>query len=285
MTKLAAAARDRWAVAPERILMVGGPTGNGGHYRGATKAEIEQAIRHVAGSAEPDARVFIVLFGHGSAVGGEARFNIPGPDLTANDFATLLARFGTQEVVFANLTSASGDFVAALAGPRRTVITATKSGFERNESRFAGHFVEALAGTSADLDKDDRVSVREAFVYARREVEREYERDRQLLTEHALLDDDGDGQGTGAPAAERGDGTRAATLFLDDRALAAEQGVADPELARLYRERRELEQQLARLRAAKSGIDASTYETELERLLLQLARVGQAIREKGGSGS
>ena len=86
-------------------------------------------------------------------------------------------------------------------------MTATKSGMERNQTEFPSYFVEAFAEDKADADKDQRVSMLEAFLYARREVERFYEKGRLLATEHAILDDDGDGAGTAAPAATAGQAT------------------------------------------------------------------------------
>ena len=98
-----------------------------------------------------------------------ARFNLPGPDLTAAEFARLLDRLAAQPVVFVNTASSSGGFVAALSGKDRTIITATKTDGERNQTRFGEFFAEALRPpTDADSDKDGRVSVLEAFVWARR---------------------------------------------------------------------------------------------------------------------
>ena len=244
----------------------------------STKANIEEALRRVANQAEADARVFIVLIGHGSAVGGEPRFQIPGPDITAQEFADLLSLFPTQSIVFANLSSASGDFIAILSGERRTIITATKSGYERNESIFAEHFIAALTETGADTDKDDRVSILEAFEYARLEVQRTYEQDNRLQTEHAMLDDNGDGKGSPEPGRDTADGSVAMRLFLVDLSAVAE--VADSELAALLREQQALEEEWALLRARKDDMVVTEYEAELERVLLEMARVGHAIRQR-----
>lgn len=270
--RLRAAAATRYGIPADRILELTGS--------GATRDGVVRALSGLASRVEAEALVAIVLLGHGSAAGGEPRFNIPGPDLTAKDFAGLLDAFPTQEIVFVNLTSASGDFVPALSGPRRIVITATKSGLERNEALFGGFFIEALEGDAADTDQDGQVSLLEAFTYARHEVARAYEREGQLLTEHALLDDDGDGRGSVDPGVEGPDGRRAGLVALQARDQAA--GAEDPELARLYREQRRLEAKLAALRAAREGMDPQRYEAQLEALLIEIARVGRAIRERGG---
>ncbi|MFQ6045526.1 MAG: hypothetical protein ACE5PT_04085 [Gemmatimonadales bacterium] len=282
-TSLAEAATARYGLAEENVIVLADSGGPGVTIDGrSTKEAVERAVRGIAQRAAPSARLFIVLIGHGSASGDEARFNLPGRDMTAHDFAALLEWFPTQEIVFANLSSASGDFVPILSGERRVVVTATKSGFERNQTFFPRFFVDAWVSEGADTDKDERVSVLEAFDYARREVARHYERDNTLQTEHALLDDNGDGRGSTEPVAEGGDGALARGVFLDSgplRAVAA--GVAeDTVLIRLYRRREALENKLAVLRTRKDAMAPETYERELERLLVELATVGRAIRER-----
>ncbi len=231
--------------------------------------------------AETNARVFVVLIGHGSAVGGEPRFQIPGPDMTAQDFAALLAQFPSQQIVFVNLSSASGGFIPVLSGERRTIITATKSGYERNETVFPGYFVRALAGEGADVDKDERVSLLEAFDFARLEVARDYERDNRLQTEHALLDDNGDGRGSVQPRADGADGSVAVRLFLRDPSSVAADA-SDPELNALLVRRQQLEEELTLLRARKDSLASDVYQRGLERVLLEIARTGRAIREREG---
>jgi hypothetical protein len=283
-SSLVQAARDRFAVPGEHILFFAERPERDASITGkSTKDNVESAFARIAASIEPDARLFVVLIGHGSAQGGASRFNLPGPDMTAADFAAVLARFPTQEIVFANLTSASGGFLPALSGPRRTIITATKSGTERNETLFGGHFVAALVDDGADTDKDDRVSVLEAFDYARREVIRTYERENRLRTEHAQLDDNGDGVGSQEPDPQNGDGAVAGAQFL----AATRPGIAatatdDPALAALYAERLDLNRDIAALRLRKAELAPDAYERELERLLLALARANRAIRTREG---
>jgi len=283
-SSLVQAARDRHAVPGENILFFAERPEREASITGkSTKENVESAFAGIATSIEPDARLFVVLIGHGSAQGGVSRFNLPGPDMTAADFAALLARFPTQDIVFANLTSASGGFLPVLSGPRRTIITATRSGTERNETLFGGHFVAALVDEGADADKDERVSMLEAFDYARREVIRVYERENRLRTEHAQLDDNGDGVGSQEPDPQDGDGAVARTQFLaTTRPGITTTATDDPALAALYTERVELNRDIAALRLSKAELAADVYERELERLLLALARANRAIRAREG---
>lgn len=247
----------------------------------STRENIESAFSDLAGRAGPDDQIFVLLIGHGTMRDGESRFNLPGPDMTPADFDALLEAFPTQGIVFVNAASASGEFIAELSAENRTIITATRSGAERNQTTFAAYFVEAFAGDGADVDKDEHVSALEAFNYARREVARVYESDGRLLTEHALLDDNGDGEGSSEPGPQEADGRLARTLFLSGGTGLVTAGAvpSDPRLAELYEEKRRLEEEVAALRLRKDEMDPAVYDRQLEELLVELALNTRAIRE------
>ena len=82
--------------------------------------------------------VFVTLIGHGDYNGKEAKFNLPGPDMTAASFKPLLAKMKSRQVVFIDTTSASGPFLAELSGPGRTIVTATRNGAETYDTLFGG---------------------------------------------------------------------------------------------------------------------------------------------------
>lgn len=231
----------------------------------STREGVLGELRGFAARARPGDTLTVVLLGHGSALSGEARFNLPGPDLTPADCARMLEPFALQRVVFVNASSASGEFLKPLAGPNRVIVTATKSGLEKNESVFGEHLAAAFAGDAADGDKDGRVSILEAFEYARKEVARSYEAGNRLQTEHALLEDSQQG-------------ALARTTFLAAPARAAEAAGSDPALVALERERRELEDRVEALKTRKQSLANDDYERQLEELLLALALKSEAIR-------
>lgn len=265
-------------VAPERLVYLADkPETVGKLATGpATKDEVTKALTAMAGQAGPDDVVFVTLIGHGDFNGKDAKFNLNGADMTPAHFKPLLDKFKVRQVVFANTTSASGPFVAELSGPGRTIVTATRNGAETYDTLFAGHFVDALISEAADLDKNRRVSVLEAFQYAVAEVARSYEREGLLVTEHALIDDNGDKQGTQKLEAASKDGKMASTVALGS--LDAGSTPSDPKLAKLFEERRALERQIEDLRLLKDSMDAAKYAAELERRALALARKLQEIR-------
>jgi hypothetical protein len=277
-TDLVVAAKTRYGLAPEHVLYLAERAETEGAAGRSTREEIDRAVDRMTSSVRPGDRVFVVLFGHGSFANSEARFNLPGPDLTAAEFAALLDRFGEQSVAFVNTTSSSGAFLGPLAGRNRAVLTATRTGGERNETLFGGFFVEAFIDGEGDLDKDGRLSMLEAFTWAKRRVAEAYSKENLLLTEHAAIDDDGDGKGSLEPDPMSGDGALARTMILAGRTADPAAGADDPELRVRLERRRDLEDQVARLRLSKDRMTPDQYEKELERLLIELARTSREIR-------
>ena len=241
----------------------------------ATRETVTRALTTLAAQAGPDDIVFVTLIGHGDFNGKEAKFNLRGPDMTAASFKPLFDGLKAK-LVFANTTSASGPFLADLSGPNRTIVTATRNGAETYDTLFAGHFVDALTAESADADKNRRISLLEAFNYATAEVARSYEREGLLMTEHAMLDDDGDKQGSQKVAASGKDGKVAAVLSLGS--IEPAPVTADPKLAALYAEQRDLERRIENLKVLKGSMDAAKWTGQFESLVTALARKTQEIR-------
>jgi len=187
----------------------------------------------------------------------------------------------TKQIVLVNTSSASGPFVEALSGPGRTIVTATRNGAEHFTTLFGGYFIEALTSPAADADKNKRISVLEAFQYAKTEVARAYEREGLLATEHALLDDDGDKEGSQEPSATGKDGRVAAVLSLG--ATGEDNLPTDPKLRALTLERRDLERRVEALRLLKDSMEPARYTSELEKLVTAIALKTREIRAAEGA--
>jgi hypothetical protein len=282
------AASKRFGLPNEEIIWLGEDSvSKKPFFKGqSTKANVERAMHDLATRAKPGDQVMIVLIGHGSGEGENSKISIPGPDLSATDFARLLGTFSAQKVAFVNLTSASGDMLPIVSAPNRVVITATKSAFERNESRFAQFFVDAFSKDVADTDKDGRISLLEAFRYAAAETKRVYETDTKLQTEHAQLDDIGAKAGVAEPDGRTTQGLLARRFFLDagtgSTAGGARLASSDPQVAALYKDKYVIEERIDQLRAKKASMSADAYDDALEDLLVQLARKAKTIRELEG---
>ena len=284
-TTLVDAATDRYALPAENVIYLAEKTDLDPVRIGdrSTRENVERAFGTIAERAQPNDHVLVLLIGHGSYSNGESRFNLPGRDLTAQDYARLLEGLGSQQVAFVNAATASGGFIEALSGNGRTVVTATRSGGQWVATVFGGHFVEAFADgeEESDQNKDGRVSVLEAFEYAVAQVARVYESDGRLQTEHALLDDNGDGEGTREPdpLVTATDGAMARTIFISPGDGAGIVGLPDdPVLRALYQQRLELQEQVEALQAIRGGTDPVRYAAEMETLLVAMALKSREIR-------
>jgi hypothetical protein len=231
-----------------------------------------------AESAKADGELWLVFIGHGTFDGRDAKFNLRGPDVSAEELAAALKPCRRPLAVI-NGASASSPFLAALSGPDRVIVTATRSSYEVNATRFGNYLARAIAEPGADLDKDGQTSLLEAYLMASRQVEQFYRDEGRLATEHALLDDNGDALGT---PAEWFRGVRAIKTAAEGRAVdgvRAHQwhvvrGEAERELSPELRARRDaLEQKLGALRARKKELGESDYYHQLEGILLEIARL------------
>lgn len=237
--------------------------------------QVREALLHQGTS---DQELWLILIGHGTFDGKEAKFNLAGPDVSAKELADLVGPI-QRPLVLINTASASAPFINALSSTNRIIVTATKSGHEENYARFGTFIAKAIVNPGADLDKDGQVSVLEAFLMASRNVEDFYTSEKRLATEHALIEDNGDGKGTPAsfyngvrPAkkpqeAANLDGFRAHQLhFLPNE--------EEARLSPAVRKRRnELELELERARTRKQQMKEDEYLSLIEPIISELSRL------------
>jgi len=247
---------------------------SGGSSR-ATAANVRRLFGDLRRRLTRDDMLMVVLIGHGTYDGTDAKFNLVGPDLNAADWKALLDGLPGRLVVV-NTTASSFPFLEELSRDGRVVITATDSAAQRFATVFPEYFTRALADRSSDLDKNGRVSVWEAFTAASAGVKRHYEQRGSLSTERPVLDDNGDGQGREADTPGE-DGAVARTIYLDPDPGTA---TGDAELAALERQRLALEQQLEALKVRRTSMSEAEYQAELEKILVELAKIAQDIRRR-----
>ncbi len=240
------------------------------------REQLHSAIKQ--GSADASSQLWIVLIGHGTSERGSDKFNLVGPDISAKELTQWLSELA-KPLVFIACSSSSSPFLPQLSGPKRVIITATKSGSENNYSRFGQQLAASLLDPQTDIDHDDEISLLEAFLAASAKTEQAYREQSRLTTEHALLDDNGDKLGTGAeffkgvravkPAqgGKQPDGTIAARIVLS--VLPDAPKFTDEQL----KARAQIEEQLDALRAARPNPPTAEYWNQLEQLLLQLAEL------------
>lgn len=268
-TQLSSVLAQRYGFDPQKIKVLSEKT--------ATAVEVKSTFATLKSQLDANNVVFLFLIGHGSFDGKEAKFNLVGPDLSAADYNQLLTALPTRRIVVFNMASASGEFVKPLSAKGRIVVTATRNGQETNATRFAGFFINALNATDGDTDQDGHTSVLEAFVYATRLTDEFYKRAGRLATEHALLDDNGDGVGREKP--EAGEGLLARATYLDS--LSTGEAAANAATGRMMKERARLEGEIEQLIARKGNMAEAEYEATLERLFIELAKVNRSIKQAG----
>ena len=260
---------------PQRLIVLA-ETGSEGVQK-ATRENVRSALADLRKRMTKDDQLMVLLIGHGTSLDGdEAKFNLVGPDLSASEWSDLLRPLPGR-LVFVNTTGASFPFLRKLAGKGRIVLTATDAAAQQFETVFPEFFIRAFDDTAADLDRNNRVSMWEAFTYASAGVRQWFEQKGQLPTERPLLDDTG--AGIGREALNPGtDGAIARVTYLEpDAALTLP---ADTQLAGLMRRRAELETQLEALKARKESTPPDQYDADLEKLLVEIARISAQIRAK-----
>ena len=236
----------------------------------ATKMNVEAKLRGIASQAKADDEFVLFLIGHGTFDDREYKFSLPGPDISATELATLLDKISARELVV-NMTSSSGGSIPILEKPKRVIITATKTGNEKNLTAFARYFIEALRDPAADADKNETISALEAFKYAEAKTTKFYESNNHLATEHALLEDAGKGDGVKDPSAENGEGliaTRFTLIHLGSVAAIAK----DPAKQQLLKHKEEVESAIDELKYRKASMEVAQYRTQLQQYLLDLAK-------------
>jgi len=271
---------------PSTVFSLSSSAGAGRGEEAATNSNTDLALLQRALEQEPKegpAELWVVLIGHGTFDSKEARFNLRGPDVSASDLDVWLKPFH-RPIVVINTASSSSPFLNKLSATNRVIITATRSGNEQNFARFGQYFAEAITSTNeADLDKDGQVSVLESFLIASRKAAEFYKLEGRLVTEHALIDDNGDGLGTpadwfrGLRAVKKPQGKTIVDGLLAQQICivpSREEASLSPE----QRAKRDgLERQILLFREKKSSMPEADYYGQLEKLLLDYARFYQSL--------
>jgi hypothetical protein len=250
----ALAAVARRTTAQSRVMLLQG--------EGATREALVSSLDSLRTRAKAADSVIVMLVGHGSYDGETYKLNLPGPDIDGEELGKLLAAVPARSQLVVNATSASGAVLEKWAAEGRTLITATRSGFERNATRFAQHFAAALAAGSADINKNGAITAQEAFDYASRSVADSFEKDGALATEHPQIAGDAAGRFTVARLASAGPAEPVAT---------------NPAVAALVAERERLDAEIEALRGRRESMGTDAYLAELQGLLVQLAEAQAKI--------
>ncbi len=271
---LSAAMRDRFRIERAKLIVLAEQPKDAQELRG-TAENVRTVFARLAKESQAQDLLFVMLIGHGTGDAAAAKFNLVGPDLTSEEWSGLLKPVPAR-IAFVDSTSSSFPFLSAIAGPGRVVVTATSSYAQRYHTVFPEAFIQALTTPDADADKNGRVSLLEAFTHASMLVARHYEQDKRLATENALIEDTGDGKGRMAAAAGE-DGAIAAVTYLDQPEAPTS---SDPETRALQVRQQALTEQIDELRRRKAVMAPALFESEFERLIVELAMVSRDVRSR-----
>lgn len=279
---------NRLGVPADHVALLAEPENDTTAPGAATSLENIQALfKDLVTKTTAEDDVYVYLIGHGSHLKDESKFQIPGPDLTATGLDAMLAELPTGRAIVIDGTSSSAGFINTLTGPNRIICAATKSAAEFNATEFMRFFVEALEDGSADRDRDERISVLEACEQASALTGSWYASETLIATEHAILDDNGDGLGTRLPIdptlneappgsapvdAAQIDGKLADQVYLKNYSFPEN---APKELIEAYLAALE---DVKSLRARKGELTEADYYAQLETLLVKAARANRDIR-------
>ena len=267
-----------WAADIDASLKNAGGDANLVTLEAPTREQIRARLGELSKQSKPTDSVVLMLIGHGSFDGVEYKFNIPGADISGAELGALLDRVPAARQLVVNMTSSSGGSIEFLRRPNRIVITATKTGTEKNATVFARYWAEALRDPSADTDKNEAVSALEAFHFAQRKTAEFFDTQKRLATEHAVLEDTGKGEGEKSPSAENGEGKLAST-FPVVRLGANAAAARDPAKRPLLDRKEEIEQAIDKLKYEKAAMATDAYKKQLTQLLLELAKIQEALEK------
>lgn len=242
----------------------------------ATRAKLTDTLTQISHAAKPDDDFILTLIGHGSFDGVQYKFNLVGPDISGEELATLCDHIPTKRQLIVDTTSASGGAVPVLKKPGRAIITATKSGTEKNATVFGRYWVAALGDEATDVDKNDSISALEAFQYADRKTAEFYESQKRLATEHPQFEDTGKSDPVRAPSADTAEG-RLLSSFTIVRLGDAQKASEDPAKRELLAKREDLERAVDTLKYQKAAMPEDEYKKQLTAVLLELAKVQQEL--------
>jgi hypothetical protein len=263
----------KWASDLNKELEAGGPDVHAVTLgsASATRAKLTETLAKLTGELNADDAFGLFLIGHGTFDGDEYKLNLPGPDMTAHELAALINKVPAKRQLVVNMTSCSGASFSVLSRKDRVVITATKSGTEKNAPVFARYWVDALRDPAADADKNGTVSALEAFTYSQRKTAAYFESEKLLATEHSMIADNGRSDGLRTVSLADREGALAAAFPLL-RPESASAKSAGPEKQKLVAHKEDLEAKIDRLKYQKAALAPEVYRQQLNALLLDLAR-------------
>ena len=247
----------------------------------ATRDQTIDSLQAITPNLTTDDQLLVYLIGHGSFDGRDYKFNLSGADLTGAEILEVLGQSSANNVLI-NTTSSSGALLEPFEDSNVHLVAATKSGAERTATRFGRHFADALvvsdvegisdATSSADLDKNQAVSLKEAFDFAVRETADFYESEGLLATENARIQ-----------MVTEGDADTLANSIKLANLIEQPDAESNPALALLLAERDAIDRDIDTLRLRRIGMTEEDYLNRFQSLMIELAQIQFQIDKETGA--
>lgn len=243
---------------PEHVTYLIGDSATRESFLSAMNEVVKEA-NDLSDSADSVDTFVLIMIGHGNINRDGWQFNVSGPDISVTDLVAALAPLNVGREVIVASASASGELLKPLTQAGRTLVTATKSGGELNAVRFTQYWANAMASDEADVDRNELLTVKEAFTFANNATQQYYAEQKLLASEHARF------------ASSDDSSTTIATLG------ALREARNNPAITALLDERSVLEKSFYAVKASKPTLTPVVYYTELEAVLVQIAKLQQTI--------
>ena len=166
----------------------------------ASREDIAANVASIRAELQPNDSLWVIVMGHAYYDGRNGHINLPGPDYRADEFAKLFAGISCREQVFFITCPVSGFFIKPLSSTFRVIMTATEADLEINETDCAAALADVIATpphrAAFDVDSDGELTLFDLYIVLVRRVIERYTANTAVVTEHSLLDDNGDGRGS-----------------------------------------------------------------------------------------
>lgn len=261
---------EQCGVAPEHVRAFPANAG----APAISRESVGLAMAEIAASIPATDTFILVIVGHGS-MQLEPKFMVAGPDISASDFKGWIDAIPAGRQVILNTTSASSGFINTLSRADRVIVTSTRASDQPNATEFMEQLLLVLESNGGDRDRNGELTLSELCDAASASTVDWYERQDFVVTENALLDDNGDALGTRLPR-DGADGASADGALASTLVIRSNVGMAGADPAKLAAYREALAA-VAAWKQTKATADPAAYWTRLEELLLQAARLNPAL--------
>ena len=206
--KIIAAAQPTLGVPPEQLLVLAGDdemrdalSRQAKEVGVCTSESVAEAMKRLSGTVQADDACWVMMLGHAHLYDAKSQFNVLDADFDQSQFAQWAKPLACREQVFWLTMPISGFWIKPLSSPSRVIISATEADLEFTGTEMPYALADVLSGDGQeqslqDVDQDGSLSLLDLYLATNLEVHGRFRSMDRLQTEHAQLEDNGDGRGS-----------------------------------------------------------------------------------------